>query len=207
MREIYVNQNTFTLAVDNYFFYDLNNELSFMPEEIHEVRWNGTNGEVLYDDGRVEEITELNDIDQYISIFETLRERELESKQQTTFGDVVTPWTEPEIPEDQEEYDVEEWLRQWHEDNPADPIHPHEEEPPAPPSQEEIAEDFRSTRNNLLTSSDWTQLANSPLTDAEKVAWESYRQELRDAPETIDSSLWESMLYNGSNPNWPTKPS
>ena len=53
MADIYANQNTSTLAVNNHFFYDLEDELSFMPEEIHEVRWNGTDGEIRYDDGRL----------------------------------------------------------------------------------------------------------------------------------------------------------
>jgi len=209
MREIYANQNTFTLAVDNYFFYNLNDELSFMPEEIHEVRWNGISGEVRYDDGRVQEITELNNIDQYISIFDKLRSEELASRPTRQRDPSIEPWSKPEPEPGVEEYDVEEWLRQWNEDNPAHPItHDEEElESPTPPTQEEISVEFRNTRNNLLLASDWTQLANSPLTDSEKLAWESYRQELRDSPETIDSSLWESMMFDENNLNWPTEPS
>jgi hypothetical protein len=209
MREIYANQNTSTLAVDNYFFYNLNDELSFMPEEIHEVRWNGISGEVRYDDGRVQEITELNNIDQYISIFDTLRSEELASRPTRQRDPSIEPWSKPEPVPGVEEYDVEEWVRQWNEDNPAHPItHDEEElESPTPPTQEEISVEFRNTRNNLLLASDWTQLANSPLTDSEKLAWESYRQELRDSPETIDSSLWESMMFDENNLNWPTEPS
>ena len=46
---------------------------------------------------------------------------------------------------------------------------------------------IRSTRNNLLTSSDWTMLADADLTDEEKLAWKAYRQALRDLPDTIDN--------------------
>ena len=38
----------------------------------------------------------------------------------------------------------------------------------------------RSERNALLASTDWTQSADSPLTDADKATWATYRQELRD---------------------------
>lgn len=38
----------------------------------------------------------------------------------------------------------------------------------------------RSDRNNKLTESDWTQLADSPLGETEKLAWANYRQSLRD---------------------------
>lgn len=38
----------------------------------------------------------------------------------------------------------------------------------------------RSERNRRLTESDWTQLADSPLTAEEKAEWATYRQTLRD---------------------------
>ena len=58
------------------------------------------------------------------------------------------------------------------------------------PSQEEI-NDFnyqgvRYNRNKLLAESDWTQMQDSPLTDAQKQEWAAYRQALRDLPETVD---------------------
>lgn len=48
----------------------------------------------------------------------------------------------------------------------------------------------RQKRNNLLASSDWTQLSDSP---ADKIAWQVYRQALRDIPEQAsfpDSITW-----------------
>jgi len=39
---------------------------------------------------------------------------------------------------------------------------------------------IRALRNNLLKDSDWTQLADS---SADKVAWATYRQALRDVPD------------------------
>ena len=40
----------------------------------------------------------------------------------------------------------------------------------------------RNTRNNHLTASDWTQLADNGLSPEDKAAWTSYRQSLRDLP-------------------------
>lgn len=57
--------------------------------------------------------------------------------------------------------------------------------------------EFRSRhhRNELLSSSDWTQLADCPVNSA---FWATYRQELRDIPEQ------EGFPYNVV---WPTEPS
>mgnify|MGYP001027450155 FL=1 len=56
-----------------------------------------------------------------------------------------------------------------------------------------IAEDpldyVRSHRTYLLKESDWTQAADSPLTDAKKAEWATYRQALRDLP-TADPIVW-----------------
>jgi len=42
------------------------------------------------------------------------------------------------------------------------------------------AEDIKRTRNRLLFSTDWTQLADSQSTTEVKALWAIYRQELRD---------------------------
>ena len=39
--------------------------------------------------------------------------------------------------------------------------------------------DLRSKRNTLLSASDWTQLPDTTLTNAQKQAWMQYRTELR----------------------------
>lgn len=53
----------------------------------------------------------------------------------------------------------------------------------------------RADRNNRLAQSDWTQLSDSP--EADKAAWVTYRQALRDVP-TQTGFPWEVQ--------WPTKP-
>lgn len=42
------------------------------------------------------------------------------------------------------------------------------------------SEIVREDRNQRLAGSDWTQLVDSPLTAADKTAWATYRQQLRD---------------------------
>jgi hypothetical protein len=54
----------------------------------------------------------------------------------------------------------------------------------------------RENRNRLLLECDWTQLADSPLTNQKQTEWQIYRQSLRD-------------ITTQSNPfsiNWPTPP-
>lgn len=48
---------------------------------------------------------------------------------------------------------------------------------------------LRSDRNEMLMRSDWTQLSNSGLSEAKKAEWETYRQALRDLPETMTEEL------------------
>ena len=46
---------------------------------------------------------------------------------------------------------------------------------------------LRNKRNELLKQSDWTQINDSPLSDAKKQEWATYRQSLRDLPSTNQS--------------------
>ena len=45
------------------------------------------------------------------------------------------------------------------------------------------AEAVRAARDRRLAACDWTQLADVPLTDEEKVVWATKRQALRDVPQ------------------------
>lgn len=53
---------------------------------------------------------------------------------------------------------------------------------------------IRSKRNNLLSLSDYTQMADWP---GDKAAWATYRQALRDLPQTYT---------NAADVVWPSKP-
>ena len=65
----------------------------------------------------------------------------------------------------------------------------------------DIWKKVRRNRNLLLTESDWTQVADSPLTDSKKAEWVTYRQTLRDLPST------QSSVTDIDNITWPTEPS
>lgn len=56
--------------------------------------------------------------------------------------------------------------------------------------------DLRNKRDRLLQQSDWTQMPDSPLTEEKKQEWQTYRQALRDLPQTVDIN----------NIEFPTKP-
>jgi hypothetical protein len=45
------------------------------------------------------------------------------------------------------------------------------------------ADKVRAKRDRLLAESDWTQLADAPLTDEERTAWATKRQAWRDVPQ------------------------
>ena len=70
-----------------------------------------------------------------------------------------------------------------------------EYEPPAPPTEEELAFSVRHRRNMLLNASDWTQLPDVP--QATKDLWSTYRQALRDI--TSQSGF-------PTNVEWPVAP-
>ena len=61
---------------------------------------------------------------------------------------------------------------------------------------------LRSLRDQKLRMSDWTQFNDSPLTDAKKEEWKTYRQALRDI-----TSSQPTPNIELSNITWPTEPS
>ena len=62
----------------------------------------------------------------------------------------------------------------------------------------QAATSVRAERDKLIAESDWTQLADSQLSDSVKATWVTYRQALRDLPTA--SGFPHTMT-------WPTKPS
>ena len=59
---------------------------------------------------------------------------------------------------------------------------------------------LRNKRNLMLKECDWTQAADSPLSDSKKAEWATYRQQLRDLTNTYttENSI-EDIVF-------PTKP-
>ena len=58
---------------------------------------------------------------------------------------------------------------------------------------------MRDKRDGYLASTDWTQFNDSPLTNEEKTAWATYRQELRNI---TDLNEWPNL----ADEDWPVKP-
>ena len=65
------------------------------------------------------------------------------------------------------------------------------------PTEEEKRAEVRAKRDGLLAKCDWTQVVDAPLTDEQKIAWQAYRQSLRDLPQ--DYPAPEEVV-------WPTTP-
>ncbi len=60
--------------------------------------------------------------------------------------------------------------------------------------------EIRTRRSNKLSECDWTQMPDTPLTDAKKAEWATYRQALRDLPSNNTSATTiDDIIY-------PTKP-
>ena len=79
---------------------------------------------------------------------------------------------------------------------------------------EEFWIEIEQKRDNRLCASDWTQCADSPLTEEKKAEWATYRQALRDIPNNLRNhanyvSDQESHPFNSSimDWSWPTRPS
>ena len=60
---------------------------------------------------------------------------------------------------------------------------------------------IRAERDRLLTSSDWTQGADSPLASAKKTSWATYRTKLRTLPEDQKAKKTYADI------TWPSEPS
>ena len=55
----------------------------------------------------------------------------------------------------------------------------------------------RQQRDSLISACDWTQIPDAPLTAAQRAAWVTYRQALRDVP---------TQAGFPATINWPIKP-
>lgn len=68
-----------------------------------------------------------------------------------------------------------------------------------PTTAVDIDEHIRLSRQYRLKACDWTQGADSPLSDAKKAEWATYRQALRDLPTTNTATAITDIA-------WPTLP-
>jgi hypothetical protein len=67
-------------------------------------------------------------------------------------------------------------------------------------TSEQILAAMRNSRNYFLQQSDWTQVADAPLSAEEKVEWTAYRQALRDMPTA------HAGITSFADMVWPTAP-
>ena len=126
-------------------------DMSWIPSDVHAVHWNGTSGEIEYNDGK-----------QNLSISSI----GIYSQAETTFNNEIKRRKDLD----------DEYLN----------------------SSSFLWMKLRSERDNLLLSSDFTQLGDIGLSETKKTEWVNYRQSLRDLP---------ANTSDPANPTWPTKPS
>jgi len=67
--------------------------------------------------------------------------------------------------------------------------------------REQAIAEMKSERADKLLKSDWTQGADSTLSDSKKAEWATYRQALRDLPTT------HAKILTIDNVTWPEEPS
>lgn len=68
----------------------------------------------------------------------------------------------------------------------------------SPPPEGSRLDYLRHVRDALVALTDWTQAADSPLTNEQRAEWAAYRQALRDLPQTYGG--------DGGPIPWPKPP-
>ena len=126
-------------------------DMSWIPSDVHAVHWDGSSGEIEYNDGKANlDITSLG----------------IYSQAETTFNNEIQ--RRKDLDDEYLNSSTFLWMK------------------------------LRSERDNLLLSSDFTQLGDIGLSESKKTEWINYRQALRDLP---------ANTSDPANPTWPTKPS
>ena len=126
-------------------------DMSWIPSDVHAVHWDGSSGEIEYNDGKANlDITSIG----------------IYSQAETTFNNEIQ--RRKDLDDEYINSSTFLWMK------------------------------LRSERDNLLLSSDFTQLGDIGLSESKKTEWINYRQALRDLP---------ANTSDPARPNWPTKPS
>ena len=126
-------------------------DMSWIPSDVHAVHWDGSSGEIEYNDGKANlDITSIG----------------IYSQAETTFNNEIQ--RRKDLDDEYLNSSTFLWMK------------------------------LRSERDNLLLSSDFTQLGDIGLSETKKTEWINYRQALRDLP---------ANTSDPANPTWPTKPS
>ena len=126
-------------------------DMSWIPSNVHAVHWDGSSGEIEYNDGTANlGITSIGIYSQADTTFNNEIQRRKDLNDEFTNSSSFL------------------WMK------------------------------LRNERDDLLLFSDYTQLADTGLTDSKKAEWVTYRKSLRDLP---------ANTSDPANPTWPTKPS
>ena len=126
-------------------------DMSWIPSDVHAVHWDGSSGEIEYNDGKANlDITSIG----------------IYSQAETTLNNEIQ--RRKDLDDEYLNSNTFLWMK------------------------------LRSERDNLLLSSDFTQLGDIGLSESKKTEWINYRQALRDLP---------ANTSDPANPTWPTKPS
>ena len=126
-------------------------DMSWIPSDVHAVHWDGSSGEIEYNDGKANlGITSIG----------------IYSQAETTFNNEIQ--RRKDLDDEYLNSSTFLWMK------------------------------LRSERDNLLLSSDFTQLGDIGLSESKKTEWINYRQALRDLP---------ANTSDPASPNWPSKPS
>lgn len=148
------------IKIDNEGLGEIQEDMSWIPNDVHAIQWNGDTGHIEYKTGKPNEtITELGIYEKAVETLssEKLR-REREEIEAQEAIDLITDWTNS----------------------------------------------LRNLRNHRLTKCDWTQIPDNSLTEDQKAAWRTYRQLLRDLPDTVSDP--KSLVKDSNHPDWPTPP-
>lgn len=149
-----------TICIDGQCISGIEQDLSWIPTNIHALQWYDTYGEVEYNDGSPnEKIEELGIYQQAVIDYQNEIQR-LENEKIA------------------KEAALEAARNYW--------------------------DELRIMRDKLLSMSDWTQIPDAPLTETQKIVWQTYRQQLRDLPENIQDP--KPLVLNSSHSDWPISP-
>ena len=140
-----------TIGIGTTIISGIGTDMSWIPSDVHAVHWDGSSGEIEYNNGEANlGITSIGIYSQADTTFNNEIQRRKDLNDEFTNSSSFL------------------WMK------------------------------LRNERDDLLLFSDFTQLADTGLTDSKKAEWVTYRQSLRDLP---------SNTSDPANPTWPTKPS
>ena len=140
-----------TIGIGTTIISGIGTDMSWIPSNVHAVHWDGSSGEIEYNDGTANlGITSIGIYSQADTTFNNEIQRRKDLNDEFTNSSSFL------------------WMK------------------------------LRNERDDLLLFSDYTQLADSGLTDSKKAEWVTYRKSLRDLP---------ANTSDPANPTWPTKPS